>query len=78
MLKHITRNGLVGFWFSAVAVVIASVITLGVSVGVSTSALLLTLSLVPPGIVWALWRGDPAPTVAEILYAANPRTEGRR
>jgi hypothetical protein len=77
MLKDITRNRLVGCWFAAVAVIIATVIAMGVNVGVSTSALLLTLSLVPPGIVVVLWRDGPPPTVGEILYAANTRKEGR-
>jgi hypothetical protein len=67
MLNDITRNRLVGLWFVAVAIVIASVISMGVNVGVSTTALLLTLSLVPPGIIVALWRGAPAQTVGEIL-----------
>jgi len=77
MLNDITRNRLVGFWFAAVAIVVVSVVAMGVNVGVSTTALLLTLSLVPPGIIWALWRGAPAQTVGEILYAANKGTEGR-
>jgi hypothetical protein len=77
MLKGITRNRLVGCWFAAVAVIIAAVIAMGVKVGVSTSALLLTLSLVPPGIAVVLWRDGPPPTVGEILYAANTRKEGR-
>ena len=78
MLKDVTRNRLVGFWFAAIAVIVASVVAMGVNVGVSTTALLLTLSLVPPGIILALWRGAPPPTVGEILYAANTRKEGRR
>ena len=77
MLNDITRNQVVGFWFAVVGVIIASVVAMGVNVGVSTSALLLTLSLVPPGIIVALWRGGPPQTVAEILHAANKGTEGR-
>jgi len=77
MLKDLTRTRLVCAWFAAVAIVIATIIALGVNVGVSTAALLLTLSLVPPGIILALWRGAPPPTVGEILYAANTRTERR-
>ena len=77
MLNDITRNRLVGLWFVAVAIVIASVISMGVNVGVSTTGLLLTLSLVPPGIIFVLWRGAEPPTVGEILYAANTRREGR-
>jgi hypothetical protein len=77
MLTNLTRNRLVGWWFAAVAVIIASVITMGMNVGVSTSALLVSLALVPPGIVMALWRGGPAPTVAEILHEADAPKGGR-
>jgi hypothetical protein len=73
MVKGITRNRLVGLWFAAVAVIIATVIVTGVHVGVATTALLLALSLVPPGIILALWPAGPSPTIAEILYAANTR-----
>jgi len=76
LLNDITRNRLVGFWFTAVAVIIVAVIAMGVNVGISTAALLLALSLVPPAIVMILWRRAP-PTVAEILYAANTRENGR-
>jgi len=77
MLNDLTRNRLVGFWFTAVAVIVVSVIAMGVNVGISTGALLLALSLVPPAIVMILWRAAPPPTVAEILYAANTRDKGR-
>jgi hypothetical protein len=78
MLKDITRNRLMGLWFATVAIVIASVAAMGVDVGVGTIAFLLTLSLVPPGIILALWRGAvAAPTVGDILYAADTRQEGR-
>jgi len=78
LLKDISRNQLLGYWFAAVAVIVASVFALGVNVGVSTTALLLTLSLVPPGIIMALWARATPPTIAEVLYAANTRQEGAR
>ncbi len=71
MVKDITRNRLVGLWFAAVAVMIAAVIVAGVHVGAATTALLLALSLVPPGILLALWPAGPPPTIGEILYATN-------
>jgi hypothetical protein len=78
MLKHITRNRLVGFWFAAVSVIIAVVAAVGVNVALSTTALLLTLSLLPPGIMLVLWRGAALPTAREILYAADTPKDGRR
>jgi len=77
MLKDITRNRLVGYWFALVAVLFAIVIVMGVHVGVSTSALLFAGSLVPPGIVLALWTEGPPPTVGEIIYAADTVKGGR-
>jgi len=77
MLNTITRTQLVGYWFAAVAVVIASGVVMGVNPDVGTTALLLGLSTVPPGIIVALWRGGPPQTIAEILYATNQGTEGR-
>ena len=77
MLKEISRTRLVGFWFAAVAVITASVVTSGVDVAVSTAALLLTLSLVPPAIMLLVFRGAPPPTVGELLYSVNTQKEGR-
>ena len=77
MLNQITRNRLVGYWFAAVVVFGATVVAMGVNVGLSTSALLLALSLVPPGIILALWRDVSPSTIGEVLYAPNARTEGR-
>ena len=77
MLKTISRNRLVGFWFAAVAVITVSVVATGVNVGVSTTALLLTLALVPPAIILFLWRGAGPPTAREIMYAADTPKEGR-
>jgi hypothetical protein len=77
MLRNTNRNRLVGLWFAAVAVLIASVVVMGVNVGATTTALLLTLSLVPPGIIVALWPRAVPQTVGEILYAVNTRTERR-
>ena len=77
MLKELSRNRLVGFWFAAVAVIIVSVVAMGVNVAVSTTVLLLTLSLVPPAIMLLLWRGAAPPTAREIMYSANTPKKGR-
>ena len=77
MLNEMSRNRLLAIWFGAVAVVAASIIAMGVSVAAGTTAFLIILSLVPPAIVFILWRGRPSPTVAEILHAANTSKEGR-
>ena len=77
MLKEISRTRLAGFWFAAVAVITTWVVAAGVNVGASTAALLLTMCLVPPAIMWLIWRGAPPPTVGEILYSVNMPKDGR-
>ena len=67
MLTGISRTRLVGFWFAAVAVIIAWVVATGVNVAISTAALLLTMCLVPPALMLLVWRGTPPPTVGERL-----------
>ena len=54
-----------------------SVVVLGVNLAVSTTVLLLALSLVPPAIVWFLWRGAASPTAHDVMYAANTSKQGR-
>ena len=76
MLKETSRTRLVGFWFVAVAVLIASLIA-GVNITISTAALLLTLCLVPPAIMLLIWHGAAPPTVAELLYTVNKQKEDR-
>jgi hypothetical protein len=60
-------------WFAAVALVVVAGIALGASVNVSTGALLMALSLVPPGIVFMLWQGAQPATAAEVLYGSDRR-----
>jgi len=75
MLNNITRNRLLGFWFAAVAVIIATVVVTGAHVGLATAALLLALSIVPPGIILVLWPAAPAQTIGDILYTGNARRD---
>jgi hypothetical protein len=75
MLNEISRKRVVGLWFAAVAAIIASLVAMGVTASVSTTALVLTLSLLPPAVMFVLWRAPP-PTIAEILRTANTPKEG--
>jgi len=73
MLKDMTRSSLIQGWFSAVLLVVVAGIAFGASVTLSTGAMLLALSLVPPVIVLVLWPGVQSRTAAEVLYGSNPR-----
>lgn len=77
MFKEVSRHHLVGLWFVVAAIVIASIFAMGVNVAVSMTALLLTISLVPPVILFLVWRGAPPPTIAEVLYSVNAPKTGR-
>ena len=73
MLKDVTRSRLIQGWFSAVLLVVVTGIAFGTSVTLSTAAMLLGLSLVPPVMVLVLWPGVQPRTAADVLYGSNPR-----
>ena len=72
MSTPLTRSRLIQIWFVAVAVAIAAGVAFGVTVGMSTGVLLLAGCLVPPTILFIMWRDAP-PTVAEVLQAEERR-----
>jgi hypothetical protein len=73
MLKDMTRLRLIQVWSAAVLLVVVAGMALGVSVTVSTGAMFLALSLVPPAIVLLLWPGVQSPTAADVLHGADRR-----
>jgi hypothetical protein len=73
MLKTVTRSKLILMWFSAVALVIAAGIALGMAVTMGTGVLLLALCLVPPVLIVALWPSGGSPTIAEVIHDAEGR-----
>ena len=72
MATSLTRSRVIQFWFVAVAVAIAAGVAFGVTIGMSTGVLLLAGCLVPPAILFVMWRDTP-PTVAEVLQAEERR-----
>ena len=77
MVKGISRTRLMGFWFVAVSIMIASVRATGADIPINTATLLLAVCLMPPAVVLLVWRGGPPPTISEILYSVNQPKEGR-
>lgn len=75
MLKNLIPKWLLGAWFTAVAVVIASSIRLDARL--STTVLLLIVGVAPAVVICVLEAAAPPPTVAEILYAARNGKNGR-
>jgi hypothetical protein len=64
---------LIQVWFAAVALVVVAGVAFGAAVTVSTGAMLLALSLVPPAIVLLLWPGVQPLTAAEVLHGRDRR-----
>ncbi len=71
MLKDITRSRLIQVWFAAVALVVVAGVAFGSTVTVSTWAMLLALSLVPPAIVFLLWPGVQPLTAADVVHGRD-------
>jgi hypothetical protein len=76
MLSGMTRSRAIEMWFAAVALVVVGGFVLGVSVKITTAAVLLPLSLVPPAIAFKFWRPPQARTTVEMLYPPIKRDSG--
>jgi hypothetical protein len=74
MLKRTSATWLLGFWFAAVAVIVAW--SVGVDAKLSTSALLLVVGMAPAIVMLLIQAGAASPTVAEILHTVNAK-DGR-
>jgi hypothetical protein len=72
MSTPLTRSRVIQFWFVAVAVAAAAGVAFGVTIGMSTGVLLVAGCLVPPAVLFVMWRDAP-PTVAELLNAEERR-----
>lgn len=73
MLKHMTRSRLIQAWFAAVLLIAVVGAAFGVAMTVSTGAMLLALSLVPPAIVLLLWPGIQPLTASEVIRGVTRR-----
>jgi len=73
-MKEMTRSRLIGIWFSAVIVVVVAAVAFGAAVTIGTGALLAAMCLVPPVLVWMLWRTGSPPTIAEVIHDAEQRS----
>jgi hypothetical protein len=73
-MKEMTRSRLIGIWFSAVIVVVVAAFAFGAAVTTGTGALLVAMCLVPPVLVWMLWRTGSPPTIAEVIHDAEQRS----
>jgi hypothetical protein len=74
MLSYMTRTRVIQVWFAAVSLVVVAAVAFGVQVNVGTGGMLLTLSLVPPLIVFLLWPEAQGLTAADVMRGTDRRT----
>jgi hypothetical protein len=73
MLNNVTRAQVIQVWFAAVTLVVIAAVTFGAELKVGTAGLLLTLSLVPPLIVFMLWPRGESLTAGDVLRGTDRR-----
>ena len=66
-----------GGWLTAGVVLAAGAVVLGAPLTTGVIELVVTACLVPPAVMLLIWRGAPAPTVAEVLRAADQSAASR-
>jgi hypothetical protein len=71
MLRNISRGQVAGLWIGAVILLGACATLVGAAVTVSNVELLMATGLVPPAVMWLVWRGAPPLTVAEVLHSVD-------
>ncbi len=77
MFRSMNRQTLVGAWVALLVAAAAVAWLSGMPITANTSALWFAVCLLPPAVMLVVWRGAPEPTVAEILYAVDRRSDGR-
>jgi len=74
MLSNTIRANVIQGWFAVLALVVVGALAFGAQVRLGTGGLLVTLSLVPPLIVFMLWpRAEPL-TAGDVLRGTDRRT----
>ena len=74
MLSNLSRTTVIQVWFAAVALVVVAAVAFGAEMKVSTRGMLLTLSLVPPLIVFLLWPAAQSLTAGDVIRGTDRRT----
>jgi hypothetical protein len=73
MLNDMTRAQIIQVWFAAIALVVVAAVAFGAEMKVGTGAMLLTLSLVPPFIVFLRWPRPESVTTRGVLRGTDRR-----
>jgi hypothetical protein len=71
-VSNITRTTVIQIWFAAVAIVVVAAVASGAQLTTGTG-MLLSLSLVPPVIVFLLWPKAQSVTAGDVIRGTNRR-----
>ena len=73
-MSNMSRTRVIQVWFAAVALVVVAAMAFGAEVKVGTGGMLLTLSLVPPLIMFLLWPAAQTLTAGDVIRGTDRRT----
>jgi hypothetical protein len=74
MSSNMTRTRVIQVWFATVALVVVAAVAYGVEVNVGTGGMLLTLSLIPPLVMFLLWPAAQSLTAGDVIRGTDRRT----
>ena len=74
MFSNMTRARVIQVWLAAVTLVVVAAVALGAELRAGTGGVLLTLSLVPPVIVFLLWPEAQSVTAGDVIRGTDRRT----
>jgi hypothetical protein len=72
MSSNITRTTVIQIWFAALVLVVVAAVAFGAEL-TSGTGMLLTLSLVPPVIVFLLWPKAESVTAGDVIRGTDTR-----
>jgi hypothetical protein len=72
-MNTLTRSRVIQLWFAAVLLIVVAWVAFGAAMTISTGAMLLVMSLVPPAVVLLLWPGAQPLTIGEVLRGSERR-----
>lgn len=77
MFRSMNRQTLVGAWVTLCVALASAAALSGMPITADAGALWFVACVLPPAVMLAVWRDGPEPTVAEILYAVDRRSDRR-
>jgi len=74
MLRSISRARVIQLWLAAVALAVVAGVAFGAEMTAGIAGLVITLSVVPPLVVFLLWPEAQSVTAGDVLRGTDRRT----